>query len=126
MDNRELLWRQYQLNVDLYKGYLELVVRMNVFYYAVTGAILSFYFANQNELTQFSLFLPFLMSVALGGFFVLGAWLARIPRDETFRLRDTLGLIAAPEIGVLICLLSIFAILMFVVAGGLAWLMWFH
>lgn len=124
MDDRELLWRQYQLNVDLYKGYLDLVVKMNVFYYAVTGAILSYYFANQNDLTQLSLALPLLMSLALGTFFVIGAWLARVPREEIFKIRDALGLIAAPEIGVLILLLWVFAVLMFVVGAGLAWLMW--
>jgi hypothetical protein len=124
MDDRELLWRQYQLNVDLYKEYLDLVVRMNVFYYAVTGAILSFYFAHQNDLTKLSLLLPLLMSVALGIFFVIGAWLARVPREETFKIRDALGLMAAPELGVLILLLWIFAVSMFVVAGGLFWLLW--
>lgn len=122
MNDRELLWRQYQLNVDLYKGYLELVIKMNVFYYAVTGAILSFYFSNQNDLTKLSLVLPLLMSVALGTFFVIGAWLARVPREETFKIRDALGLIAAPEIGVLILLLWIFAVMMFGVGGGLVWL----
>lgn len=123
MNDRELLWRQYQLNVELYKGYLELVIKMNVFYYAVTGAILSFYFSNQNDLTKLSLVLPLLMSLALGTFFVVGAWLARVPREETFKIRDALGLIAAPEIGVLILLLWIFAVMMFVVGGGLVWLM---
>jgi hypothetical protein len=65
MDDRELLWRQYQLNIDLYKGYLELIVKINVFYYAITGAILSFFFSNQNHLTKFSLLLPLFMSIAL-------------------------------------------------------------
>ena len=31
---------------------------------------------------------------------------------------------AAPEIGVLILLLGIFAVLMFVVASGLVWILW--
>lgn len=124
MDDRELLWRQYQLNVDLYKGYLDLIVKINVFYYAITGAILSFYFANQNDLTKLSLLLPLLMSVTLGVFFIVGAFLARVPRKETFRIRDVLGLMAAPEIGVLILLLGIFAVLMFVVASGLVWILW--
>jgi hypothetical protein len=124
MDNRELLWRQYQLNIDLYKGYLDLIVKINVFYYAITGAILSYYFANQNNLTKLSLLLPLLMSLALGMFFLIGAWLARVPREETFQIRDALGLMAAPELGILILLLGIFALLMFLVAGGLIWLLW--
>lgn len=124
MDDRELLWRQYQLSVELYKGYLDLVVKMNVFYYAVTGAILSFYFVNQNELTEMSLLLPLAMSLAFGLFFLLSANLARVSRDELFEIRDKLGFSAAPEIGVLILLLWIFATLMLLVAGGLTWLMY--
>ena len=66
MDARELLWKQYNLNVGLYRGYLELVVKMNVFYYAVTGAILSYYFAHAAEpLVKWSLLLPLAMSLAL-------------------------------------------------------------
>ena len=84
MDDRELLWRQYQLNVDLYKGYLDLIVKINVFYYAITGAILSFYFANQNDLTKLSLLLPLLMSVTLGVFFIVGAsWRASHGRKHS-------------------------------------------
>ena len=124
MDDRELLWKQYELNVDLYKSYLELVIRINVFYYAITGAILSFYFAHPDEnLLKWSLALPLLMSISLGVFFVIGAWLARVPRDEIFQIRNTLGLVAAPEIGVLMLLLSIFASLKFLVTVGLFWLL---
>ncbi len=124
MDDRELLWKQYNLNVDLYRSYLELVIKINIFYYAVTGAILSYYFAHSKEaLVKWSLLLPLVMSVALGVFFLIGACLARVPRKETFKIRDALGLLAAPEIGVLIILLAIFAVLMFLVAGGLAWLL---
>jgi len=124
MEDKELLWRQYQMNVDLYKGYLDLVVKINVFYYAITGAILSFYFSNSSDEPhiKWSLLLPLIMSIALGTFFIVGARLARIPREETFKIRDALGLLAAPEIGVLILLLYIVAILMFLVAGGLLWL----
>lgn len=124
MNNSDLLWKQYQLNIDLYKGYLELALRINIFYYAITGAIISYYLKTP-DVTQlkFSLVLPLLMSVAFGVFFIIGAILARVPRIETFRIRDKLGLMAAPEIGVLIILLYIFAALMFLVAVGLLWLL---
>ncbi len=42
----ELLWREYQLGVDLYKFYLDLVIKAIVGYYAITGGILSFYDAS--------------------------------------------------------------------------------
>lgn len=44
---REILWRDYALSADLYKFYLDLVVKVNVFYYAITGGIASFCFAQQ-------------------------------------------------------------------------------
>ena len=43
--DRELLWRQYQLHVDLYKHYLDMTLKFNTFYYAITGGIVSFYFS---------------------------------------------------------------------------------
>jgi hypothetical protein len=41
MDPEELKWRQYALLVDLYKFYSELSLKFNLFFYAVTGAIMS-------------------------------------------------------------------------------------
>lgn len=125
MEKADLYWKQYQLNIDLYRGYLELVLKMNGFYYAVTGAIVSYYFAHEAEpLMRWSLLLPLIMSLALAVFFSLAAWAATVPRKETFELRDALGLKAAPEIGFLILLLAISAALMLIVAGGLAWVVW--
>jgi len=54
--------------------------------------------------------------------FSIGAYLAKYTRHETFALRDALGLMVAPEIGVLILLLIIFAALMVLVAIGLIYL----
>jgi hypothetical protein len=72
MHQLEIFWRQYQLNIDTYRGYLDLVLKMNGFYYAVTGAIVSYYFAHSSEeLMKLSLVLPIVMSVALAVFFVL-------------------------------------------------------
>jgi hypothetical protein len=45
---REDLWKQYEVHVDLYKHYLKLSVEVNVFYYAITGALLSYFFAHQS------------------------------------------------------------------------------
>jgi hypothetical protein len=123
MDNRELLWKQYQLNVDLYRSYLELVLKVNLFYYAITGAIVSFYFAHPGEpLVRFSLILPLVMSVAFSGFFIYGAVLSRHSRTEIFNIRDALKLQTAPEVNVLIVFLYIFAVVFALVAATLLWL----
>lgn len=126
MDQPELLWRQYEMHNELYKGYLDLVVKVNVFYYAITGAMISFYFVHvgANELIRWSLLFPLLMSITLATFFFFGAYSARITREEVFAIRDALGLKTAPEHAVLMALLSIFGVLMVVVAVGLGFLIW--
>jgi len=79
----ELLLKEFQLHVDLFKHYLDLVIKFNVFYYAVTGALLSYYFTNfkTETLVRWSLMLPIFMSVLFGGLF-LGASRA-LPRVDT-------------------------------------------
>lgn len=40
------LWRQYSVLVDLYKYYLDVAWKVSVWYYATTGAALTYFFAN--------------------------------------------------------------------------------
>ena len=127
MDPSELLWRQYSLNIDLYKFYMDLVVKFNVFNYAVTGAIASFYFANPSiSNLKYSLCLPLVISIAFAVFFVYGARLMGFLRQEVFGIRDALGLETAPDVGVLSVLLYIFAVVFLLVATGCAYVIWFR
>ena len=68
--SKDDLWKQYEISVDLYKHYLKLTIEINVFYYAITGAIVSYYFAHRAEAPdiRFALMLPILMSVLLALF----------------------------------------------------------
>ena len=111
----------------LYRFYLELALKINLFYYAITGAILSFCFAHTNEpLIRLSLLLPFVMSLAFGVSFVYCASLASHTREALFCIRDTLNLQTVPEVQVLIVFLRIFALLFFLVTATLAWLILGH
>ena len=77
----ESIWRQYNLNAELYKHYLKLTIELNVFYYAITGAIVSYYLARATvPMMRFALLLPFATSVAFAGFFTWAALLARAAR----------------------------------------------
>jgi len=117
MDKEELLWRQYQLHIDLYRGYLDLVLKFNLFFYAVTGAILSFYFVHRMDpLIKYSLLLQLAMSIVFAFFFGYCALIMRHARDEIFSIRDSLGLSVAPETKVLIIVLRIFTVLLTVVS----------
>jgi len=119
--SKDDLWKQYEISVDLYKHYLKLAIEINVFYYAITGAIVSYYFAHRVEAPEirFALMLPILMSVLLALFFIYGSIMNRYSRDEMFRVREALGLRVAPEFAVLGSLLVIFAALMVLVALSL-------
>ena len=114
MKDKELLWKQYNLYVELYKHYLELIIKFSVFYYAVTGAILSFYFSKEDvSVIKYSLLFPFFMSLGFGVFFIYSARLVHVVRDDLFAIRDALELNSAPEMKVLIVLLYLSAILFF-------------
>ena len=121
--DKEILWKQYCLYVDLYKFYMDLTVKINLFYYGITGAILSFYFAHPSTpLIKYALTLPILMGLAFCGIFFYGASLMPILHHDLFDIRDKLGLATAPDLGILTIVLRAFAILLLFVAIGLSYL----
>jgi hypothetical protein len=116
----DILWKQYDLQVGLYKGYLELLLKFNVFYYAATGALVSYYFSKPDiPWMKYSLSFPILMSIGFATLFIYGASQTHVVRQELFDIRDELGLDTAPEYKVLYIFLWISAILMLMVAVGL-------
>jgi hypothetical protein len=120
--SEDLLWKQYELETGLYKHYLELILKFNTFYYAVTGAIVSFYFTKADvPLAKYALLFPILMGIVFGVVFVFAVIALQISRETVFNIRDKLNLEAAPEINVLGALLAMSALLQFVVAGALLW-----
>jgi hypothetical protein len=124
LPSRDELMRQYEIGIDLYKDYLKLVIELNVFYYAITGAIISYYFAhNTDPMMRWALMLPFVMSILFACFFVYGGIQQMHYRAEVFRIRDALGFRVAPEMLVLSIFLYIFSLLMVVVAVGLGYIM---
>jgi hypothetical protein len=100
---REILWRDYALSADLYKFYIEIAVKINVFYYAITGGIASFCFAQQQVgYTKWALLLPALMSVCLAVVFGWSAPFAATLRDENYTLAAKLGIEAPHQFGPLV------------------------
>jgi hypothetical protein len=109
MADKEVLWKQYAQNVDLYKFYLDLTVKINVYYYGVTGAILAYYFQHSSDrLSRFALLLPTIFSLTISGIFIYGSLLLGVVRTELFHIRDQLDLDAAPDMMVLIVFLRVF------------------
>jgi len=124
--NREILWRQYSCHIDLYKFYIDATIKINVFYYAITGAILSFYFTRSEiRMARWSLMLPAVLSIGLAFLFIYGARIIYITRDDVFAIRDALGLKSAPEFNILKNLLYIFASIQLLTMCSLTYLMLF-
>ena len=68
MDNNDD-WRFLDIDFDLYKFYLELLLKVALFAFGVTGAMVSFYLLHYKEpLMVYSLVLPLIIN---GGFSIL-------------------------------------------------------
>jgi hypothetical protein len=67
MDVQQLNWNRYALHIDLYKFYFELIIKLNIFYFGITGAILSFYLSKNVNNTQleYVLLLPAFFGVCI-------------------------------------------------------------
>ncbi|CAM3955606.1 hypothetical protein VIAQ111709_20510 [Vibrio aquimaris] len=48
MEDTSTKWKDFELSVELHKFYVDFIVKLNFFYYAITGAILSFHFAKDS------------------------------------------------------------------------------
>lgn len=124
--DREILWKQYALHVDLYKFYIDATIKLNAFHYAITGAIISFYFTRTDVgYAKWGLVLPAALSFGLTVLFVYGACLLEITRKEIFAIRDQLKLQTAPEFRVLGFLLYLFTVILFLTGASLvALILW--
>lgn len=119
MDDRDLLWSQYNQVVELYKYYLDIIIKLNVFFYAVTGAILSFVVANLKEPNfKLAVLLPLAISLGFAIVSFYGATLVPALRREIAACRDALGLKTSPEAQVLTVLLVMFGVIFLAVAVG--------
>lgn len=122
MRNREAeaLWKQYTLNINLFKYYLNVVIQVNLFFYAITGGILSFFFSQpQKEVVRYSLVLPMIMSLFLACMTIFGAVQNRNIEDEIKRISGELNLSVYPDVRVLTYVLITCAVFFFIVLLGL-------
>ena len=88
-------------------------MKLNLFYYAITGAILSFHFTKESPaVSVFALLLPIIFSISLGGFLIYCAKLAYNLRKNIKLRAAKAGLAACPEGIVLVLLCIIFGTVM--------------
>lgn len=126
MTPAEIKWNDFNLSVDLHRSYLDLSMKLNMFYYAITGAILSFHFTNTEvSISKYSLYLPLLLSTGLSIFFIWAAFLANDLRASIRQNAEELGLNYYPEGIVLVVLCAIFGVMLGLVSIALGWYLFF-
>ncbi len=121
LDSDNLLWKQYNTYVDIFKFYINVVWQVITWFYAITGAILVYYFEHfkDNSYLRYALILPAVLSF---GFYQMFAFGARQNKDLVRWLnyiRDQLNLPGRPHIEVLGKFLELSSKLFLVVTLGL-------
>lgn len=115
-------WEIYKHEVALHGGYLDLVIKINTFYYAITGAVVSFYFLHIGDkpFVKWSLVLPIAMTIALSVFYWKSANAAQISQRNLDSISQELEFkVGSVVAGVLAYLLRIFFWLFVITAFGL-------
>ena len=96
------LWIQFEYNTNLYKFYFNLFIQINLFYYGITGGILTFFFANNSILfKEYILCLPILISIAFIIFFWIGSNMIKVINEDILKLSDELNLDSYPDTSIL-------------------------
>jgi len=117
MDERGRLWQLYQIHIDLYKHHTELLLKFMAYYYAVTGAILSYYFAKNDPGVVFALLLPLFLSAFYGFVFLYASREIDAQLDEIIELKRILGInVRSRELGFLRLTLKAFGVLLLMTA----------
>jgi len=75
LDSDNLLWKQYNSYVDIFKFYVNVTWQVITWFYAITGAILVYYFdhAKDNSYLRYALVLPAILSFGFYQIFTFGA-----------------------------------------------------
>lgn len=64
MNEKELLWKEIETDLDLYKFYIELLIKASTFFFAITGGLVAYYLSHfQQPLLRYSLILPVVMNM---------------------------------------------------------------
>ena len=123
LDGNNLLWKQYVVFVDLFKFYMATTLKANIWFYSLTGAILTYFFKNAGDpLLKYSLVLPMVLGLGFGIMCLLGSIQANDTRKKLIYIRDELKLPGMPHIQILIFFLIFAGILFIVIAAAIYFL----
>ncbi|MEP0911747.1 hypothetical protein NDI45_12570 [Leptolyngbya sp. GB1-A1] len=121
LEEDNLLWRQYNVFTDLFKFYVNTTWQVITWFYAITGAILVYYFdhAPKNPHLRYALLLPAVLSFGFSQIFKVGARQNKDLADWLDYIRSQLNLPGRPHVEILHLFLEQSSKLFLVVTIGL-------
>lgn len=120
MDDREQSWRELEKDFDLYKFYIELLLKVALFVFGITGAMVSFYFLHTSEpLMVYSLVLPLIMNCGFCILCFFSAPLAKRRNKDHFTLCEKLDYTLPHDMNTLPFLIELFAVMYLLSTIGL-------
>ena len=95
-------------------------IKVNMFLYAIVGALLSFYFTNSTEeYALIILILVLVISVSFSLYFYIGSKGMIERREELLLIKKDLGLVTSPEFLLLVRFLWIMSFFAFLISIGI-------
>lgn len=126
-DETDLLLKQLDVVLDFYKFFFDWVLKLDIFYYTTTGAIVSFYLAKQRpELLRYSLLLPITLSIFLFVLFVSGQHGLKLTAEEAKTIGSRLELELKLDLKYLPNFLAVNAVMCLLIAAALIGLFAWH
>jgi hypothetical protein len=120
-DNKQA-WKSLEIDIDLYKFYIQTLLKAAGFIFAVTGAIVSFYLSDVNHgnsLRLYSLVFPFLLNAGFCFVCFRGIGAAEVLGDEHGETCGKLGFAHPYDMTPLPRLVRLFALAYGLVTVGL-------
>ena len=96
-ERRELLLKQYDTYVDLFKFYVETAYKFTAWFFVITGAILS-YQMKERPGPPLSVLVPIAFGLLLSGIFLVGSFQANEMKRELKRFETNLDCSAPPTL----------------------------
>src|SRR5262249_41694790 len=121
----ELLWRQYALHYDVYKFHLDACVKYTSLIFAITGALLGYYFKElQGQATaKWVLFPGVVMNLCMGTGYLVGGCMVGPRKREIHVIAKRLGYSRPPNMTLLQLVLWLMCLVNIVTAAVLVVLM---
>lgn len=124
-DDKELLWKDYANLSGLNKFYIDIIIKLGIFFFGITGALVSYILVNNTKfyLVKYALVIPIFISLGLTGIFISTMSSSRGISKRMQSIRNKLNLGELNDNKVLRNIVLVSAFTYFLIAMGLIYLL---